>query len=361
MWGLSFLVGKTEKSEIKVWAQLLLSKSVNLFILPPSTWWFAGLVWGSLACRHITPISAFVFTWHFPSCCDGLGAHLLQCDLILNSVYLLLLLLLSRFSRVQLCATPYMAAHQAPPSLGFSRQEHWSGLPFPSPMHENEEWKWSRSVMSDSSWPHGLQPTRLLRPWDFPDKSTGVGCHCLLRMYLQLPYFHQKIIFWGSAAAAKSLQSCLTLCNPIDDSPRGYPVPGILQARTLSVLEIQSINEVGTLFNLSAHDMWWGVSVCVLKLPPHTTADTGWSSSMLWWWTAYWWEVGWPAILVCQDWEGSWEVKLLVLKTTKVQDKQGQVDHPREIVTKTPTEKHQFMPTSQILLSNWDFRLKKDS
>ena len=51
---------------------------------------------------------------------------------------LLLLLLLSHFSRVQLCATPKMAAHQAPLSLGFSRQEHWSGLPFPSPMHESE-------------------------------------------------------------------------------------------------------------------------------------------------------------------------------------------------------------------------------
>ena len=51
---------------------------------------------------------------------------------------LLLLLLLSRFSRVQLCAAPQMAAHQASPSLGFSRQEHWSGLPFPSPMHESE-------------------------------------------------------------------------------------------------------------------------------------------------------------------------------------------------------------------------------
>ena len=36
-----------------------------------------------------------------------------------------------------------MAAHQAPPSLGFSRQEHWSGLPFPSPVHESEKWKWS--------------------------------------------------------------------------------------------------------------------------------------------------------------------------------------------------------------------------
>ena len=40
---------------------------------------------------------------------------------------------------VQLCATPEMAAHQAPLSLGFSRKEHWSGLPFPSPMHESEK------------------------------------------------------------------------------------------------------------------------------------------------------------------------------------------------------------------------------
>ena len=45
---------------------------------------------------------------------------------------LLLLLLLSRFSRVRLCATPYTAAHQAPPPMGFSRQEYWSGVPLPS-------------------------------------------------------------------------------------------------------------------------------------------------------------------------------------------------------------------------------------
>ena len=68
-------------------------------------------------------------------------------------IILLLLLLLSHFSRVRLCATPETAAHQAPPSLGFSRQEHWSGLPFPSPMHESEKWKWSRSVVSNSSDP----------------------------------------------------------------------------------------------------------------------------------------------------------------------------------------------------------------
>ena len=89
----------------------------------------------------------------------------------------LLLLLLSHFSRVRLCATPWTAAHQGPLSLGFSRQEHWSGLPFPSPMHASEKWKWSRSVVSDPQRTHGLQPISLLHPWDFPGKSTGVGCH----------------------------------------------------------------------------------------------------------------------------------------------------------------------------------------
>ena len=50
-----------------------------------------------------------------------------------------MLLLLSCFSCVWLCATPEMAAHQVPPSLGFYRQEHWSGLPFPFPMQEDEK------------------------------------------------------------------------------------------------------------------------------------------------------------------------------------------------------------------------------
>ena len=48
-------------------------------------------------------------------------------------------------------------------------------------------WKWkvkgSHSVLSDSSQPRGLQPTRLLHPWDFPEKSTGVGCHCFLQVW----------------------------------------------------------------------------------------------------------------------------------------------------------------------------------
>ena len=67
--------------------------------------------------------------------------------------------MLSRFSRVWLCSTPQTAAHQSPLSPGFSRQEHWSGLPFPSPVHESEKWKWSRSVVSDSvtSWTAAYQ------------------------------------------------------------------------------------------------------------------------------------------------------------------------------------------------------------
>ena len=67
--------------------------------------------------------------------------NLFVCIPNIPQVLLLLLLLLSRFIRVRLCATPQMAAHQAPSSLGFSRQEHWSGLPFPSPMQDSEKVK----------------------------------------------------------------------------------------------------------------------------------------------------------------------------------------------------------------------------
>ena len=63
-----------------------------------------------------------------------------------QQVLLLLLLLLSRSSRVRLCVTPEMAAHRAPPSLGFSRQEHWSGVPLPS----------LQQVLADSNPGRGL-------------------------------------------------------------------------------------------------------------------------------------------------------------------------------------------------------------
>ena len=91
--------------------------------------------------------------------------------------------------------------------MGFSRQEYSSGLPFPSPGDipdpgiepmspalQADALTYEppgkplcccccccvTSVVSDSVRPQRRQPTRLLRPWDFPGKSTGVGCHCLL-------------------------------------------------------------------------------------------------------------------------------------------------------------------------------------
>ena len=59
-----------------------------------------------------------------------------------------------------------------------ARTLEWVSISF------SNAWKWKVKVksfsLSDSQWPHGLQPTRLLHPWDIPGKSTGVGCHCLL-------------------------------------------------------------------------------------------------------------------------------------------------------------------------------------
>ena len=62
------------------------------------------------------------------------------------------------------------------PGILQARTLEWAAISFSS------AWKWKVKVKALSSWPHGLQPTRLLHPWDFPGKSTGVGCHCLLRL-----------------------------------------------------------------------------------------------------------------------------------------------------------------------------------
>ena len=86
-------------------------------------------------------------------------------------------------SRVRLIATLWTAAYQAPLSMGFSRQEYWSGVPLPS-------------LLSGPA----------------------------------------------AAAAAKSLQLCLTLCDPVDGSPPGSPIPGILQVRTLEWVAISFSN-----------------------------------------------------------------------------------------------------------------------
>ena len=67
--------------------------------------------------------------WDSPGKNTGVGCHFL---------FLCMKVKVKSLSRVQLLATPWTAAHQAPLSLEFSRQEYWSGLPFPSPRHESE-------------------------------------------------------------------------------------------------------------------------------------------------------------------------------------------------------------------------------
>ena len=74
--------------------------------------------------------------------------------------------------------------------------------------------------MSDPQRPHGLQPTRLPRPWDSPGKNTGVGCHFLLQC--------MKVKRESEVA-----QLCPTLSDPMNCSPLGSSIHGIFQARVL--------------------------------------------------------------------------------------------------------------------------------
>ena len=81
--------------------------------------------------------------WDSPGKNTGVGCHFLLQGMKVKSE--------SEVTQsCRLLVTSWAAAHQAPPSMGFSRQEHWSGLPFPSPMHESEKGKGSRSVVSSS-------------------------------------------------------------------------------------------------------------------------------------------------------------------------------------------------------------------
>ena len=69
------------------------------------------------------------------------------------------------------------------PGILQARTLEWVAISF------SNAWKWKvkvKSVMSDSLQPHGLQPANLLHPWEFPGKSTGVGCHSLLRLVLYI-------------------------------------------------------------------------------------------------------------------------------------------------------------------------------
>ena len=87
-------------------------------------------------------------------------------------------------------------------------------------------------------WPHGLQPTRLLCPWDFPGKKTGVGCHFLLQI-ISLFYWKevmkmQSILFIMYLICCCSVaQSCPTPCCPMDCSTPGC-CPLLLSPRVCS-------------------------------------------------------------------------------------------------------------------------------
>ena len=76
----------------------------------------------------------------------------------------------------------------------------------------------SASVVSDSVRSHRQKPTRLLCPWDSPDKNTGVGCHFLLQC--------MKV-----KSESEVAQSCLTLSDPMDSSLRGSSIHGVVKTR----------------------------------------------------------------------------------------------------------------------------------
>ena len=77
--------------------------------------------------------------------------------------------------------------------------------------------------------------------WEKRGKEDGEACLPLLELSFLICFsFH--LSSRAAAAAAKSLQSCLTLCDPIDGSPPGFPIPGILQARTLEWVAISFSN-----------------------------------------------------------------------------------------------------------------------
>ena len=110
------------------------------------------------------------------------------------------------------------------PVPGILRQEHWSGLPFSSPMHENEKWKWSRSVVSDSVQPHRQQPTRLPRLWDSQARTLE---------WVAISFCNA----WKWKVKVKLLSHVWPSMTPWT---AGSSVHGIFQARVLSSLTLIS-------------------------------------------------------------------------------------------------------------------------
>ena len=171
--------------------------------------------------------------------------------------------ILSRFSCVRLFATLWTVANQASLSREFSRQEYWSGLPC-SP------------------------------PGDLPD--TGIEPSLLRLSVLANGFFLTTTATWKApsyhaAAAAKSRQSCPTLCDPIDVSPPGSSVPGILQARTLGWGAISFSNAWKWKGKVKSLSRVW------LLVTPWTAAYQA-PLSMGFPRQEYWSGVPWPSLLV---------------------------------------------------------------
>ena len=113
------------------------------------------LVWDLESIPEVIHIWTLLLLGHFVSEDKHISRFLNYCT-ILELILELLVFLTAK--SLQLCPTlcnPIDGSPPDSPTLGFSKQEHWSGLPFPSPVHKSEKWKWSCSVVSDSLRPHG--------------------------------------------------------------------------------------------------------------------------------------------------------------------------------------------------------------
>ena len=97
-----------------------------------------------------------------------------------------------------------------------------------------------RSLGQKIPWRRKWQPTPVFLPGEFHEHRSLV-CYSLWNLK-ELDTTELLTLLLTAAAAAKSLQSCPTLCHPIDGSPPGSPVPGILQARTLEWVAIAFSN-----------------------------------------------------------------------------------------------------------------------
>ena len=125
--------------------------------------------------------------------------------------------------------TPWTVTCQAPLSMGFSRQEYWSGLPFPSP-----------GDLPNS----GIEPRSSILQVD----SLPTELHCTCPFPIQLIWETYQVniqnvsvspLPWYSSVQFSSVsQSCPTLCNPMDRSLPGSSILGISQARILEWVAI---------------------------------------------------------------------------------------------------------------------------